>query len=71
MDRNLIETYAAGGQKLRHAVAGLSREDLIARPGPGDMVNPGARHPSRRQRRHLHRPHEANAYRRQSSPPLC
>jgi uncharacterized damage-inducible protein DinB len=36
MDRNLIETYAAGGQKLRHFVAGLSREDLIARPGPGD-----------------------------------
>jgi uncharacterized damage-inducible protein DinB len=35
MNRNLIETYAAGGQKLRHAVAGLSREDLIARPGPG------------------------------------
>ena len=35
MNRNLIDTYAAGGQKLRHAVAGLSREDLIARPGPG------------------------------------
>jgi uncharacterized damage-inducible protein DinB len=35
MNRNLIETYAAGGQKLRHAVAGLSRDDLLARPGPG------------------------------------
>jgi hypothetical protein len=35
MNRNLIETYAAGGQKLRHAVEGLSREDLLARPGPG------------------------------------
>jgi uncharacterized damage-inducible protein DinB len=35
MNRNLIETYAAGGQKLRHAVAGLSPEDLLARPGPG------------------------------------
>ena len=35
MNRNIIETYAAGGQKLRHAVAGLSREDLLARPGPG------------------------------------
>ncbi len=35
MNRALIETYAEGGQKLRHAVAGLSREDLLARPGPG------------------------------------
>ena len=35
MNRTLIETYAAGGQKLRHAVAGLSREDVLARPGPG------------------------------------
>ena len=35
MDRTLIETYAAGGQKLRHAVAGLSREELLAHPGPG------------------------------------
>ncbi len=35
MNRNLIETFAAGGQKLRNAVAGLSREDLLARPGPG------------------------------------
>jgi uncharacterized damage-inducible protein DinB len=35
MNRNLIETYAAGGQKLAHAVAGLSRDDLLARPGPG------------------------------------
>ena len=36
MNRNVIETYAAGGQKLRHAVAGLSPQDLLARPGPGD-----------------------------------
>jgi hypothetical protein len=35
MNRNLIETYAAGGSKLRRAVVGLSREDLLARPGPG------------------------------------
>jgi uncharacterized damage-inducible protein DinB len=35
MNRGLIETYEAGGQMLRHAVAGLSREDLIAHPGPG------------------------------------
>jgi len=36
MSQNLIEQFAAGGGKLRPAVAGLSREDLIARPGPGD-----------------------------------
>jgi uncharacterized damage-inducible protein DinB len=35
MNRNLIETYAAGGQKLSQAVAGLSHQDLLARPGPG------------------------------------
>jgi uncharacterized damage-inducible protein DinB len=35
MNRNVIETYAGGGEKLRHAVAGLSREDLLAHPGPG------------------------------------
>jgi uncharacterized damage-inducible protein DinB len=36
MNRDLIETYAAGGQKLRRAVEGLSRENLLARPGPGN-----------------------------------
>ena len=36
MNRNLIETYAAGGQKLRQAVEGLTRENLLARPGPGN-----------------------------------
>lgn len=36
MNRNLIEPYAAGGEKLRRAVQGLSREDLLARPGPGN-----------------------------------
>jgi uncharacterized damage-inducible protein DinB len=35
MDRKLIEEYAACGSKLRQAVAGLSRDDLTARPGPG------------------------------------
>jgi uncharacterized damage-inducible protein DinB len=35
MNRSLIEVYAAGGQKLRQAVEGLSRDDLLARPGPG------------------------------------
>ena len=35
MDRELIEVYAAGPAKLRVAVAGLTHEDLIARPGPG------------------------------------
>jgi uncharacterized damage-inducible protein DinB len=36
MDRQLIEEYVACGARLRHAVAGLSPEDLTARPGPGD-----------------------------------
>src|SRR5271165_5273561 len=36
MNRNAIETFAAGGQTLRQAVDGLSSEDLLARPGPGD-----------------------------------
>jgi uncharacterized damage-inducible protein DinB len=35
MDRQLIEAYVACGPRLRQAVAGLSREDLTARPGPG------------------------------------
>ncbi|WP_422923604.1 DinB family protein [Singulisphaera sp. PoT] len=35
MDRQIIERYVAGGQQLRDSVEGLSREDLIARPGPG------------------------------------
>jgi hypothetical protein len=35
MDRQLIEDYAACGSRLRQAVVGLSREDLVARPGPG------------------------------------
>src|SRR5438445_7064230 len=35
MDRRLIEEYVACGPKPRKAVAGLSREDLTARPGPG------------------------------------
>jgi uncharacterized damage-inducible protein DinB len=35
MDRDLIGRYEAGGEKLRRAVAGLTREDLQARPGPG------------------------------------
>ena len=36
MNRALIESFAAGGETLRQAVQGLSREDLLARPGPGD-----------------------------------
>jgi uncharacterized damage-inducible protein DinB len=35
MDRRLIDDYVAGGAKLRQSVAGLSREDLTAKPGPG------------------------------------
>ena len=36
MDRHLIEGFEACGPKLRQAVAGLSPEELTARPGPGD-----------------------------------
>ena len=35
MDRQLIEQYVACGPRLRQAIAGLSPEDLTARPGPG------------------------------------
>src|SRR5215470_17799906 len=35
MDRQLIEEYVACGPRLRQAAAGLSPEDLTARPGPG------------------------------------
>jgi uncharacterized damage-inducible protein DinB len=35
MNRDLIESFAAGGEILRRAVQGLSRDDLLARPGPG------------------------------------
>src|SRR5262245_42809012 len=35
MDRSVIEAYATGPAKLRRAVAGLTREELTARPGPG------------------------------------
>jgi uncharacterized damage-inducible protein DinB len=35
MDRAVIEPFAAGGLKLRQAIQGLTRADLIAKPGPG------------------------------------
>jgi hypothetical protein len=35
MNRDLIEQYVAGGGKLRRAVAGLTPDELRARPGPG------------------------------------
>lgn len=35
MNRELIDQYAVGGGKLCRAIAGLTRDDLIARPGPG------------------------------------
>jgi hypothetical protein len=35
MNRQLIEEYVACSDRLRQVVAGLSREDLTARPGPG------------------------------------
>lgn len=36
MNRDAIESFAGGGDSLRRAVQGLTRDDLIARPGPGD-----------------------------------
>ncbi len=36
MDGQLIEAYVACGPRLRQAVAGLTQEDLTARPGPGN-----------------------------------
>ena len=35
MDREVIEAYVECGPRLRQAVAGLTHEDLTARPGPG------------------------------------
>jgi uncharacterized damage-inducible protein DinB len=35
MDRQFIEDYIACGPRLRQAVAGLSAQELTARPGPG------------------------------------
>jgi uncharacterized damage-inducible protein DinB len=35
MNRDLIEQYVAGGEKLRRAVGGLTDDELCARPGPG------------------------------------
>jgi uncharacterized damage-inducible protein DinB len=36
MNRDVIESYTAGGGTLRQVVEGLSHDDLIARPGPGN-----------------------------------
>jgi hypothetical protein len=36
MDRQRIEEFVVCGERLRHAVAGLSPGELTARPGPGD-----------------------------------
>ncbi len=35
MSRELLQRYSTGADQLRPAIAGLTREDLIARPGPG------------------------------------
>jgi len=35
MDMRLIDEYVASGARLRQAVAGLSPQDVTARPGPG------------------------------------
>src|SRR5262249_10851264 len=36
MDPKTIDAYETGPAKLRAATAGLTREQLTARPGPGD-----------------------------------
>jgi uncharacterized damage-inducible protein DinB len=36
MNRDVIESFTAGGGTLRQAVGGSTHDDLIARPGPGD-----------------------------------
>src|SRR3954468_4372434 len=35
MDRTLVDVYEAAPAKLRTACAGLTRDELTARPGPG------------------------------------
>jgi uncharacterized damage-inducible protein DinB len=35
MDRSIIDQYEKGGEKLRQAVAGMSDQDLRAKPIPG------------------------------------
>jgi hypothetical protein len=34
-DRGLIDRYERGGERIRHAIAGLARADLLAFPVPG------------------------------------
>jgi hypothetical protein len=36
MERELIEQYARGGEKLEQAVRGLTREDILAMPASSD-----------------------------------
>ena len=36
MDRNLIDKFAAGGGELSEAIRGLTRDDLLAAPGPAE-----------------------------------
>jgi hypothetical protein len=36
MDRGLIDRFEAGGRALRPAIIDLTREELMARPGPGE-----------------------------------
>src|SRR4051812_22326755 len=36
MNRTIIDEFEAGGPLLRRAVAGLTADELKARPGPGD-----------------------------------
>lgn len=36
MDRTLIDKFAAGGEELTAAIRGLTHDELLATPGPGD-----------------------------------
>ena len=37
-DRSLIDKYEAGGEHLAQAIRGLTREDLLAAPPPGENI---------------------------------
>ncbi len=36
MDRNLFDKFAAGGKELTAAIRGLTHDELLATPGPGE-----------------------------------
>ena len=50
MNRDFIESFAAGGDILRRAVQGLSRDDLLAPARTRSVVDSGTGRPYGRQR---------------------